>query len=205
MQGQDHWGQLMKRLLIAIALFLTAGVAFAEIRDNDRVEKTGGDDMQGPFTVNGGSTSLNGLLVFGTTATFNNGFVYLSSSPSSTAFLQIGKQSDNSSTITNSNVSGLLRIMPAKINPQIILGDATSSGTGFFDMSSGRPLALNTLSTGTVQIQTLTMLSNSTMSLTGVLRIIGTGAPPADIQLCLTAGGFLGHCTGLLGCTCVAP
>lgn len=198
------------RALFLAALILAAGVSHAEIRDNDRVEKTGGDSMEGPFTVTGGSiTASLGLLVNGTTSTFTGGQIFLSSASTASSYMQMGKSAAGESTITNSSVSGLLRVMPGKANPQIILGDATTSGSGFIDASSGRSLLLNELSTGTVQIQSLEMTSNSTMTLDGSMRIIGTGQPSTGIALCITTTGFLGHCTGIpaltWACTCVSP
>lgn len=187
-----------------------ASFSRAIFTNNNRVEKTGGDSMEGQFTVNGASVSVNGeFLVVGGTSTFKGGFIYLSTSPTSPVFMMVGKQSDNSSTITNSNVSGLLRIMPGKANPQIIMGDATTTGTGFLDASSGRPLALQTLSTGVVQIQNLEMQSNSSMTVISGITISGSGAPVANTAMCRTAAGVWGHCTGIpllnWSCTCVAP
>lgn len=198
------------RLLLLSTLLLGVCLSHADIRDNNRVERTGGDDMEGPFTVHDGSiTASLGLLVNGTTSTFTGGQIFLSSSTTATSYMKVGKSSTGESTITNSSVSGLVRIMPGKANPQIILGDATTTGLAFIDASSARPLLLNQLSTGPVQIQSLEMTSNSTMTLDGSMRIIGTGQPSTGIALCITTGGFFGHCTGIpaltWACTCVSP
>lgn len=191
---------------LAVILCFLAFPSHATFYDFNKVSKTGGDSMEGPFTVNGGSVTFDrGLEVSGATTTFRDG-IYISSSSTAASYFRIGKQAaTNASFVTNSNSSGLLSFMPGKANPQIIMGDATTTGSAFIDASSGRPLLLNELTTGFVQIQNLEMTANGIIQIDTQVRFTGTGAPPANVALCLTGTGAFGHCTGLLGCTCVSP
>lgn len=78
--------------------------------------------------------------------------VSIASHTAATSFLRFGRDSGGLSFITNSNASGFLRLMPGKANPQIILGDAATTGSIFWDATSGRPFNIGALSTGTVTI-----------------------------------------------------
>lgn len=77
------------------------------------------------------------------------------------SYVELYKSGAGNSILTNSNVSGALTFMPGKVNPQIIMGDTTTSGSGFLDSSSGRPLFINGLTTGTVTIGNAGVAINS--------------------------------------------
>lgn len=132
-------------------------------------------------------------------STFINGLLQLSSAPTASLAMMIGKTAAGTSIITNNSASGALTVMPGKTNPQIILGNNQSAGSGFFDMSSGRTLFINGLSSATTEIgQTgfdifasgsVTAPAGSTGTF---VNLIGTGRIYPQITFVVSAAGGAG-------------
>lgn len=103
--------------------------------------KKSGDIMTGDLTVNISTIYAQG------------GSVAISSATNAAnSWLIVGRTSSNGSFITNTNAGGSLTFMPGKANPQLIMGNAQTTGSAFIDASSGRPLFIQSLTTGSVTI-----------------------------------------------------
>lgn len=133
------------------------------------------------FHVKADTGSLQNAVVISSnaTTTFEGGFIYISSRTDTPgSFLEIGRSASGASVLSNTNISGLLTFMPGKANPQILMGDATTIGSAFIDASSGRPLFLQSLTTGAVTIgaagaTTVVIAPNSFSIGTSTFVIIG--------------------------------
>lgn len=137
-------------------------------------------------------------ILLGTT-TFITGQLNLSSAPTASVVLQMGKGPTGESYINNLSPSGVIRFMGGKANPQIILGSAQSTGSGFFDMSSGRTLFINGLSSATTEIGQTGLDIFASGSLTApagstgtFVNLIGSGRIYPQITFVVSAAGGAG-------------
>lgn len=108
-------------------------------------------------------------------------------------------------TLNQTSASGFLAFMNNAINPQILAGNLTGTGSFFIDIRGGRPILFNTL-TGGGRVETGGELDVDTrLNVTTEARIGGISGDGNGAVVCIKANGDLGTCGGLVSLFGVCP